>query len=216
MASDEELKNSSPAELMEKQGQLQEIYEGRIASMERLVSFMVMFHAMAKSVQDFWPKVSFGLLGYDMSRSQSIMRIATTASPVSGSDVRHKMLELAEHTAKLFCANVLKTNYMRKHAKYGDINAQIAELRRLQEESFHAGHSRRPTREEAPGEERQEFKDVMAMDTKAVKGKSPSVRKKQYVRGDAALVDDDLTSTNGTSTDGTSKNGNGGSDGLSA
>ena len=39
---------------------------------------------MAKSVQDFWSKVSFGLLGYDMSRSQSIMRIATTASPVSG------------------------------------------------------------------------------------------------------------------------------------
>ena len=89
MASDEDLKNCSPAELMEKQGQLQEIYEGRIASMERLVSFMVMFHAMAKSVQDFWPRVSFGYLGYDMSRSQSIMRIATTASPVSGSDVRH-------------------------------------------------------------------------------------------------------------------------------
>ena len=152
---------------MEKQGQLQEIYEGRIASMERLVSFMVMFHAMAKSVQDFWPKVSFGLLGYDMSRSQSIMRIATTASPVSGSDVRHKMLELAEHTAKLFCANVLKTNYMRKHAKNGDINAQIAELR-LQE-NFHAGHSRR-----IPVKRRQARSggsyDVMAMDTKAVKG----------------------------------------------
>ena len=40
-------------------------------------------------------QVSFGLLGYDMSRSQSIMRIATTASPVSGSDVRRKMLELS-------------------------------------------------------------------------------------------------------------------------
>merc|ERR1711965_1199701 len=80
---------------MEKQGQMQEIYEGRIASLERFVAFLVMFHAMAKSVQDFWPRVSFGLLGYDMSRSQSIMRIATTASPVSGSDVRHKMLELS-------------------------------------------------------------------------------------------------------------------------
>ena len=56
---------------------------------------------MAKSVQDFWPRVSFGYLGYDMSRSQSIMRIATTASPVSGSDVREKMIELGEETTKL-------------------------------------------------------------------------------------------------------------------
>jgi hypothetical protein len=77
MASEDEYKDCSPGELMEKQGQLQEIYEGRIASMERLVSFMVMFHAMAKRVQDFWPRVSCGLLGYDMSRSQSIMRIGT-------------------------------------------------------------------------------------------------------------------------------------------
>ena len=116
MASDEKYKSNSPGELMEKQGQLQEIYEGRIASLQRLVSFMVMFHAMAKSVQDFWPKVSFGLLGYDMSRSQSIMRIATTASPVSGSDVRHKMLELAEQTAMNFCANILQKNFIAKRA----------------------------------------------------------------------------------------------------
>ena len=46
MASDEQLKSATPAELMEKQGQLQEIYEGRIASLQRLVSFLVMFHAM--------------------------------------------------------------------------------------------------------------------------------------------------------------------------
>ena len=62
MASDEQYKAATPAELMEKQGQLQEIYEGRIASLQRLISFMVMFHAMAKSVQDFWPKVPFGML----------------------------------------------------------------------------------------------------------------------------------------------------------
>ena len=62
MATDEQYKSATPAELMEKQGQLQEIYEGRIASLQRLVSFMVMFHAMAKKVQDFWPKVSFDML----------------------------------------------------------------------------------------------------------------------------------------------------------
>ena len=131
MASDDELKNCSPSELMEKQGQLQEIYEGRIASLQRLVSFMVMFHAMAKSVQDFWPRVSFGYLGYDMSRSQSIMRIATTASPVSGSDVRHKMLELAEHTAKLFCVNVLQANYLKKRLGGANQGMQIDELRKM-------------------------------------------------------------------------------------
>ena len=38
--------------------------------------------------QDFWPRASFGILGYDMSRSQSIMRVATTASPVAGMEVR--------------------------------------------------------------------------------------------------------------------------------
>jgi hypothetical protein len=125
MATDEQYKSATPAELMEKQGQLQEIYEGRIASLQRLVSFMVMFHAMAKSVQDFWPKVSFGLLGYDMSRSQSIMRIATTASPVSGSDVRHKMLELAEETAMKFCAGILQKNFFAKRAK-ADLQERIA------------------------------------------------------------------------------------------
>ena len=84
-----------------------------------------MFHAMAKSVQDFWPKVSFGLLGYDMSRSQSIMRIATTASPVSGSDVRHKMLELAEETAMKFCASILQKSFFARRAK-ADLQERIA------------------------------------------------------------------------------------------
>lgn len=45
-------------------------------------------------MQSFFPKISFGLLGYRMDRTHSIMRIATTASPVSGADVREKMDEL--------------------------------------------------------------------------------------------------------------------------
>lgn len=40
--------------------------------------------------------VSFGLLGYDMSRSQSMLRVATTASPISGSEVRERILALKE------------------------------------------------------------------------------------------------------------------------
>jgi len=110
---------------MEKQSQLQEIYEGRIASMQRLIAFLVMFHAMAKRVQDFWPRVSFGLLGYDMSRSQSIMRIATTASPVSGSDVRHKMKELAVVTAKQFCAHILTNSWVARNARVLHISPLI-------------------------------------------------------------------------------------------
>ena len=42
---------------------------------------------MVLSPQDWWPMVSFGYLKYDMSRTHSIMRIATTASPVSGAEV---------------------------------------------------------------------------------------------------------------------------------
>ena len=49
---------------------------------------------MGMRVQSFFPKISFGLLGYRMDRTHSIMRIATTASPVSGADVRDKMDEL--------------------------------------------------------------------------------------------------------------------------
>eukprot|EP00957_Ditylum_brightwellii_P203244 15333864-Ditylum_brightwellii.AAC.1 len=56
-----------------------------------------MFHQMGMRVQSFFPRISFGLLGYRMDRTHSIMRIATTASPVSGSEVRERMqvLELA-------------------------------------------------------------------------------------------------------------------------
>ena len=51
----------------------------------------VMFHEMGSRVQRFFPRLSFGYLGYRMDRTHSIMRIATTASPVSGSDVRERM-----------------------------------------------------------------------------------------------------------------------------
>ena len=49
---------------------------------------------MGSRVQTFFPKISFGLLGFRMDRTHSIMRIATTASPVSGADVRERMEEL--------------------------------------------------------------------------------------------------------------------------
>jgi hypothetical protein len=72
------------------------LYEGRIASLQRAVSMFVMFHQLGKNVQDFWPRWSLGYLGYDMSRTHSIMRIATTASPVNGAEVRSRSMELGK------------------------------------------------------------------------------------------------------------------------
>ena len=71
-----------------------QLYEGRIASLQRAVAFYVMFHEMASLICNFWSFASFGFLRYRIDRTQSIMRVATTASPVSGADVRHKLIQL--------------------------------------------------------------------------------------------------------------------------
>jgi hypothetical protein len=68
-----------------------QLYETRIASMQRFVAMTVMFHQMGMRVESFFRKISFGWLGYRIDRTHSIMRIATTASPVSGAHVRHRM-----------------------------------------------------------------------------------------------------------------------------
>lgn len=78
-------------ELARNQHMAQELYETRIASMQRFVSMTVMFHHMGRRVERFFSKISFGFWGYRMDRTHSIMRIATTASPVSGADVRQRM-----------------------------------------------------------------------------------------------------------------------------
>jgi hypothetical protein len=76
----------------------QELYESRIASLQRFVAMTVMFQQMGSRVQAFFPRISFGMLGYRVDRTQSIMRIATTASPVSGANVSERMqiLQLQE------------------------------------------------------------------------------------------------------------------------
>merc|ERR1712005_8599 len=94
MARHRSYRGRNTGELMHAQLDLQTLYETRFASLQRFVGFAVLFHSMAQSVQDFWKTVSLGLFSYAMSRTQSIMRIATTASPVSGSDVRERMVEL--------------------------------------------------------------------------------------------------------------------------
>ena len=85
-------------EVAERQILSMRLYEGRIASLQRAVAMFVMFHELGKRVQDFWPSWTLGCLGYDMARTHSIMRIATTASPVSGAEVRDRTLQLARQT----------------------------------------------------------------------------------------------------------------------
>lgn len=77
-----------------------ELYESRVASMQRFVAMTVMFHQMGSRVEGFFHKLSLGLLGYRFDRTHSIMRIATTASPVSGADVRER-IRLLELTTKV-------------------------------------------------------------------------------------------------------------------
>jgi len=59
-------------------------YENRYASLERYMAFLVMFHAMADRVAAFLP------LKFDTSRSQSQLRVATTAAPISAVDIQHE------------------------------------------------------------------------------------------------------------------------------
>ena len=105
----------------------QALYESRFGSMKRLGAFFVVFHAMGARVARWWDAWSCGVLKYDMSRTQSIMRVATTASPVSGSEVRDKMLELRRNTAGVLIARHLakafRENEQRKRQAIALISA---------------------------------------------------------------------------------------------
>ena len=81
---------SVPSGAMKSQDFAQELYESRVASLQRFVAMTVMFHQMGWRVSNFFCKWSFGLLGYRMDRTHSVMRIATTASPISGADIRDR------------------------------------------------------------------------------------------------------------------------------
>mmetsp|Transcript_4309 Transcript_4309/g.7220 ORF Transcript_4309/g.7220 Transcript_4309/m.7220 type:complete len:1456 (-) Transcript_4309:148-4515(-) len=121
----EELRKTAPkgtgAFLMsQSQHLVMELYESRIASMQRFVAMTVMFHQMGSRVQNFFPNISFGYLGYRMDRTHSIMRIATTASPVSGADVRDRMVELHLRFKIQKAVTLFSKKYVQwRNAKYG-------------------------------------------------------------------------------------------------
>ena len=57
---------------------IEHLFESRVASFERYVGFLITFHSMAKHASKPWL-----LPSWDISRSQSNLRVATTACPVS-------------------------------------------------------------------------------------------------------------------------------------
>merc|ERR1711862_41684 len=90
----------------------QELYESRIASLQRFVSMVVMFHQIGKRVQSFFPRISFGFLGYRIDRTHSVMRIATTASPISGAEVRERMYTMQLVTKISHSINVISKTWL--------------------------------------------------------------------------------------------------------
>jgi len=135
MASDERYRGLPTDALLAKQALVQSLYEGRCASLERFIAFAVLFHHMARKVQDFWRMpLWLGQLRYDMSRTQSIMRVATTASPVSGMEVRDKTLELMEttmHTRAISMLQLLAAKWLVARGGVGSMSAERIDMMRL-------------------------------------------------------------------------------------
>lgn len=80
-ASDQEVTLWSHLDDIPLERTVQLLYDSRFASLERWVSAFVFFYSMAHKVSRFRP------LRYDMSRTQSGTRIATTAAPVSAAAI---------------------------------------------------------------------------------------------------------------------------------
>lgn len=79
---------------------VQQFYECRVASIERYVAFCVFFHAMAERSRSPWFCVP-----WDMARSQSNLRVATTASPVANEGGGHSISNEVKKVARdLFVA----------------------------------------------------------------------------------------------------------------
>lgn len=94
-----------------------ELYESRIASLQRFVSMAVLFHQMGWRVESFFRRWSLGVLGYRMDRTHSIVRIATTASPISGADVNNQMKKLQLYRAVRKSVQVISTAYLNYKAR---------------------------------------------------------------------------------------------------
>jgi hypothetical protein len=98
--------------LAQSQHLVHELYETRIASMQRFVAMCVFFHHISKRVERFFANISFGWWAYRIDRTHSIVRIATTASPISGSDVRQRIERLRLWKKVLHSVHIIEVAYL--------------------------------------------------------------------------------------------------------
>lgn len=157
-------KNESVDDYKQSEGQVlaMRLYEGRIASLQRAVSMFVLFHQLGKNVQDFWPRWSLGYLGYDMSRTHSIMRIATTASPVNGAEVRSRSMELEKRIKVKEAVPIIATLVKRKR----EYLRNLVSAKELRAEGSRSASNANTNGNEKPS--RSDPRVVMAIPTPAV------------------------------------------------
>ncbi|GJP47206.1 hypothetical protein CLOM_g6423, partial [Closterium sp. NIES-68] len=74
-------------QLLHSQAPIEDICENRFLSLERLIAFHVLFHRMAAVVASLPP------LRFNIAQSQSRLRIATTAAPVSAADLEREWMD---------------------------------------------------------------------------------------------------------------------------
>lgn len=78
--------DSRTREVQDRQTVIQRFYECRVDAPQRYLAFCVAFHAMAERSSRPWFRTR-----WIVGRSQSNLRIATTASPIAGSDAQREV-----------------------------------------------------------------------------------------------------------------------------
>ena len=152
--------------LAKKQHFAHELYETRIASLQRFVAMTVMFHQMGARVEAFFPTISCGLWGYRTDRTHSGLRIATTASPISGSDVQHRIRRLllakkvksAVATIESFCHEHVLNN---RPAAGSDMIRQDRQLRQRSSKAIGVTTSTSSTDSIGPNETWKDEDDIV-------------------------------------------------------
>lgn len=98
--------DTTTRDIVDQEHIIQNFYECRIAALERFTSFCVLFHAMAKHNAMHY---SLFNMHWDMSRSQSYLRVATTASPVAAVESEgHSMSSETQKIARTMLFNLKK------------------------------------------------------------------------------------------------------------
>jgi hypothetical protein len=125
--------DASTQTLLERQAPVQHFYESRVASLERYLSFCVMFHSMAIHTSGYawhanpwvwfhvpwqWFRCGSGARwAWDISRSQSNLRVATTASPNMAPSDDSSAAEAGTGGGAASCTGKLSKQVVEKYAR---------------------------------------------------------------------------------------------------